>query len=192
MRLGPQDIVALLGFDRDALPSVSDGDMRAGLHALFHAVMDGHWVERGPCDHDIRTCCDGPWPDGKEVRRVEQLCAACTQAKASTWVRLKPRNDWGRRYYTLPWEGLNGYGCNDDAKELAIPSKLPVRWPDGSETLADVVLASYTTTVSDMGRESTYRGMVPKIRLVTNGVESLVDLYEVEVRADVFAVPEEP
>jgi len=181
------DIINLLGFSGDALDERPEESMRAGLARLFHAISSGHWIERGRCGHDIGTCCNGPTKGGRTLRRVDRLCPKCEQASRAPWVTLKMRSDWGRWYYTLPWEGLNDYGTQDREKELIIPDRLRVRWPDGTVGDAEVVMVPYRTEVGDMGHVYTVRGEIPKIRVVNNGVESFVDLETVEIDAATFA-----
>lgn len=102
------------------------------------------------------------------------------------YVRLKLGSDWGTRFLArYPLGGAFRTSRGVDAHlRWKVGERVPVRWPDGTETVEVVSSRKMDTSYSDMGRVSRESCDVPCIRWSRRGAKIVTDLWNVEVGAD--------
>ncbi len=100
------------------------------------------------------------------------------------WVKLVRGDDWGHPYFQRAcYDGLT---CSRSKQAIELKDEALVRWPDGSTSTLKV--ESYTTTenVPDHGHTYTANSIVPCLIADMRGVESRVELDQVEIHKDSF------
>ena len=100
------------------------------------------------------------------------------------WVKLSRADDWGYLYFQRAC--YNGLTCSRSKQGIELKNKALIRWPDGSTSTLKVGSYSTTNNVSDHGHTYTAQSTVPCLTAILHGVESRVELDQVEIHKDSF------
>jgi len=102
------------------------------------------------------------------------------------FVKLKKSNDWGHTYYVAPDRFGSSYGTFSIASDGVswhhlVGSEVAVRWADGTEGTAKVVVDRDSSTVSDHGHEYRVNSEFPALVVTHHGDQMKIALESVDV-----------